>query len=78
MTPIARTRHQAVVGWLTYRFAQWVEAHGGVILPGCNVDLDAGTHLEPDVAFVRPGRDVGDVLALHERHCCTSITATST
>ncbi|MDP9405894.1 MAG: Uma2 family endonuclease [Actinomycetota bacterium] len=66
VTPMARSRHQRVVGWLTYRLAAWVEEHGGDVFPGVNVDLDERTHLEPDVAFVRPGRDVGDVLSLHE------------
>jgi Uma2 family endonuclease len=66
VTPAPRSRHQRVVGWLTHRFAAWVEEHGGDVFPTVNVDLDEGTHFEPDVAFVRPGRPVGDVLSLLE------------
>ncbi|MGH8904012.1 MAG: Uma2 family endonuclease [Egibacteraceae bacterium] len=66
VTPMARSRHQRVVGWLTHRFAEWIEEHGGDIFPGVNVDFDRRTHLEPDVAFTRPGREIGDVLSLEE------------
>lgn len=64
VTPMARPRHQLVVGWLTYRFAEWAEEHGGYIFPGVNVDFDDRTHLEPDLAFLRPGREIGDGIGL--------------
>lgn len=66
VTPLARTRHQRVIGRLTYRFIDWAEEHGGEVFPGVNVDFDRCTHLEPDVAFTRPDRKIGDVLSLHE------------
>ena len=66
VTAAARTRHQWVVGYLTYIFWDWIEHHGGQVFPGCNVDFAPDTHFEPDIAFLRPGREVGDVLSLLE------------
>ncbi|MGH8896271.1 MAG: Uma2 family endonuclease [Egibacteraceae bacterium] len=66
VTPMARTRHQIVVGLLTHRFWDWKEEHGGEVFPGVNIDFDRRTHLEPDVAFTRPGREIGDVLSLED------------
>jgi Uma2 family endonuclease len=66
VTPMARTRHQLVIGWLTHRFGEWVEAHGGQIFPGVNVEFDQHTHLEPDLAVLAPGRETGDVYSLVE------------
>lgn len=66
VTPLARARHQLVVFELVYPFGGWTKRHGGQVFPGCNVDLERGTHLEPDVVFLRPGREVGDVLSLTE------------
>lgn len=66
VTPEARVRHQLIVGWLTYRFVGWTQQNGGYVFPGVNVDLDEGTHLEPDVAVVGPGRELGDLLALQD------------
>lgn len=54
VTPDARLRHQRVVGLLTRRIGAWVDQHGGEVFPGCNVDLAADTHVEPDVVFLTP------------------------
>lgn len=51
VTPLARRRHQAVVMQIAYRLRQWADGHGGTVYAGVNVDLDDGTHLEPDVAY---------------------------
>ena len=53
VTPLARRRHQDVVGRVYRRLAEHADAHGGRAYPGVNVDLDDGTHLEPDVAYAR-------------------------
>ena len=51
VTPLARRRHQFVVGRISYRLAAWAEVHGGTVYPGVNVNFAGDTHLEPDVAF---------------------------
>lgn len=51
VTPLARRRHQFVVGQITNRIWQWTQEHGGIVYPGVNVDLSDDTHLEPDVAY---------------------------
>ncbi|MGH8930330.1 MAG: Uma2 family endonuclease [Egibacteraceae bacterium] len=66
VTPLARVRHQRVVFRLVFHIGRWTERHGGEVFPGCNVDPALDTHFEPDVVFVRPGREVGDVLSLTE------------
>ena len=51
VTPLARRRHQRVVGQITYRLMQWTDERGGTVYPGVNVDLADDTHLEPDIAY---------------------------
>ena len=53
VTPLARRRHQDVVGRVFRRLAEHADTHGGRAYPGVNVDLDDATHLEPDVAYAR-------------------------
>jgi Uma2 family endonuclease len=53
VTPLARRRHQWVVGRITHRLTVWTERHGGTVYPGVNVTVAADTHLEPDVAYDR-------------------------
>ncbi len=53
VSPLARRRHQRVVGRFTYRLTAWTDQHGGTIYPGVNVDLADDTHLEPDVVYAR-------------------------
>lgn len=64
VTPRPRTRHQQVVLRLGCRLLEWADVHGGQVFPGVNVDPDEATHFEPDVAVLRPGREVDDVLSL--------------
>lgn len=51
VSPLARRRHQAVVGRLTVALHMWCDHHHGIVYPGVNVDLSEETHLEPDVVW---------------------------
>lgn len=51
VSPLARLRHQRVVGRITYRLVAWAEEHHGTVYPGANVDLAEDTHLEPDLVW---------------------------
>ena len=52
VSPLARRRHQAVVGRVAYALETWVRSGGGgAVYPGVNVDLARDTHLEPDVVW---------------------------
>ncbi len=60
VSPLARRRHQWVVSRITHRLMAWVESGGhGRVYPGVNVDLAAGTHLEPDIAWSASEDDSG-------------------
>lgn len=66
VSPMPRRKHQRVLGEVFYHFRQWEGLHGGqAYVAGLEVDLVDGSHLEPDVAFLVPGREVtADVRSL--------------
>lgn len=59
VSPMARARHQRVVGKIARRIDEWVDTHHGVVYPGVNVDLSPNSHLEPDVAWAEGDDDPG-------------------
>ncbi len=66
VSPLARLRHQWIVGNLSLEFGLWVKGHGGAVFPGANVDFAPDTHLEPDVVFLRPEHATTEGLSLTE------------
>lgn len=59
VSPLARARHQRVVGEVFAALHVWSRENHGVAYPGVNVELAADSHLEPDVAWSADERDPG-------------------